>query len=142
VRRITVAAPGYLTDRGAPQTPDELADHRIIQLAGLEQAAQWPFVAGGKTRMARLAPHLSVNTVSAAIDSAIAGWGVTRALSYQIADAIADGRLVEILRDWEDRELPIHLVHHEGRLSAAKTRVFIDFAATRLRAEGDRMAAL
>ena len=60
----------------------------------------------------------------------------------EVADAIADGRLVEILRDWEDHELPIHLVHHEGRLSAAKTRVFIDFAATLLRAEADRLAAL
>ncbi len=142
VRRITVAAPGYLADHGAPQTPEELADHRIIQPAGLEQAAQWPFVAGGKTSLARLTPRLSVNTLTAAIESAIAGWGVTRALSYQVADAIADGRLVEILRDWEDRELPIHLVHHEGRLSAAKTRVFIDFAATLLRAEADRLAAL
>ncbi len=142
VRRITVAAPGYLADHGAPQTPEELADHRIIQPAGLEQAAQWPFVAGGKTSLARLTPRLSVNTVTAAIESAIAGWGVTRALSYQVADAIADGRLVEILRDWEDRELPIHLVHHEGRLSAAKTRFFIDFAATLLRAETDRLAAL
>jgi len=142
VRRITVAAPGYLADHGAPQTPEELADHRIIQPAGLEQAAQWPFVAGGKTSLARLTPRLSVNTVTAAIESAIAGWGVTRALSYQVADAIADGRLVEILRDWEDHELPIHLVHHEGRLSAAKTRVFIDFAATLLRAEADRLAAL
>lgn len=80
--------------------------------------------------------------MTAAIESAIVGWGVTRALSCQVADAIADGRLVEILRDWEDRELPIHLVHHEGRLSAAKSRVFIDFAATLLRAEADRLAAL
>ena len=75
VRRITVAAPGYLADHGAPQTPEELADHRIIQPAGLEQAAQWPFVAGGKTSLARLTPSLSVNTVTAAIGSAIAGGG-------------------------------------------------------------------
>lgn len=142
VRRITVAAPRYITKNGAPESPDELAGHRVIQPAGLEEAAQWPFVVDGKTRLARLMPHLSVNTVTAAIDSAIAGWGITRALSYQVADAIADGRLVEILRDHDDRELPIHLVHHEGRLSAAKTRVFIDFAAQRLRAQADRLGAL
>jgi len=62
-------------------------------------------------------------------------------LSYHVADALKNGSLVEILRDWEDRELPIHLVHHEGRLSAAKTRMFVDFAARRLRAEPNLLAA-
>jgi DNA-binding transcriptional LysR family regulator len=142
VRRVTVAAPEYLAEHGMPETPDDLAGHKTIQPAGLQDSVQWPFVAAGKTRIARLSPRLTVNTVTAAIGSAMAGWGVTRALSYQVADAIADGSLVEILRDWEDREMPIHLVHHEGRLSAAKTRVFIDFAAQRLRAQADQLAAL
>lgn len=142
VRRVTVASPGYVAANGLPETPKELAAHNIIQPVGLEQAPHWPFAAGGKTSVARLSPRLSVNTIAAAVESAIAGWGVTRALSYQVADAITDGRLVEILRGWEDRELPIHLVHHEGRLSAAKTRMFIDFAARCLRAEADRLAAL
>ena len=81
-----------------------------------------------------LAPRLAVNTMTAAIEAAIAGWGVTRALSYQVADALADGTLVEVLRDWEDHQLPVHLVHSEGRRPAAKIRAFIDLAAKRLRA--------
>jgi DNA-binding transcriptional LysR family regulator len=141
VRRVTVASPGYLAAHGVPDTPDGLAAHRIIQPRTLQDAPYWSFVAGGRTRTARVLPRLSVNTVDAAVASAVAGWGVTRALSYQIADALAEGALVEILGAWEDRQPPIHLVHYEGRLSAAKTRVFIDFAARRMRAEAARFAA-
>jgi DNA-binding transcriptional LysR family regulator len=143
VRRVTVASPAYLAANGTPGTPDALAAHRIIiQPLTLYEAPRWPFVAAGETRVVPVAPRFAANTVAAVLNSAIAGWGITRALSYQVADALTEGTLVEILRDWEDRELPIPLVHAEGRLSAAKTRAFIDFAATRLRADADRLAAL
>jgi DNA-binding transcriptional LysR family regulator len=79
--------------------------------------------------------------MAAAIEAATAGWGVTRALSYQVADALADGALVEILGDWEDRQMPVHFVHSEGRRAAAKIRAFIDLAARRLRADTGLLAA-
>lgn len=135
VRRVVVAAPGYLARNGTPAAPAELALHTVIQPLNLHEAPLWPFVAGGRTQTARITPRLSVNTVSAALDAAIAGWGITRLLSYQVAGALAAGELSEILAAWEDRQMPIHLVHSEGRLSAAKTRVFVDFAARRLRAD-------
>ena len=142
LRRVAVAAPRYLAAHGTPGSPDDLAAHRIVQPGTLHEAHRWPFVSQGANRTVRVTPHLSVNTVAAAVDSAVAGWGITRALSYQVADALADGTLVEVLGDWEDRELPIHLVHYEARLGAAKTRAFVDFAADRLRAEAKRLAAL
>ena len=103
--------------------------------------------------MERLSTGLRIN--SAADDAA--GLAISSRMTSQIrglevgvrnaGDAIsmisvADGALVEILGEWEDRQMPIHLVHHEGRLSAAKTRAFIDFAATRLRAQADRISAM
>jgi DNA-binding transcriptional LysR family regulator len=62
-------------------------------------------------------------------------------LSYQVSDAIAGGELVEVLAECEDREMPIHLVHSEGRRAAAKIRTFIDLAAKRLRTESLRLSA-
>lgn len=141
LRLVAVAAPAYLDRMGRPDRPSDLPGHRIVQPAGMEAARDWLFVADGARRSIRLAPALTVNTMTAAIDAACAGWGVTRALSYQIADALADGTLVEILADWEDRELPIHLVHSEGRQAAAKIRVFIDMAAKALRSDAARLTA-
>ena len=142
VRHVTVAAPSYLAAKGRPETPRDLARYRIVQAHPLQDSPRWSFVAGGKTRVVRLVPRLTTNNVASSVESAIAGWGLARALSYQVADELADGRLVEILRTFEDREIPIHLVHAEGRLGAAKTRAFIDFAAQRLRTDANRLAAL
>jgi DNA-binding transcriptional LysR family regulator len=141
VRRVTVAAPDYLARHGAPSTLDELARHRVI-FAGTTGGAQaWDYAAAGKQQTVRPEPALSVNTMESAIDAAVAGWGLTRVLSYQVSDAIAGGELVEVLAECEDREMPIHLVHSEGRRAAAKIRTFIDLAAQRLRTESLRLSA-
>ncbi|NQW12298.1 MAG: LysR family transcriptional regulator [Alphaproteobacteria bacterium] len=141
VRRVTVAAPRYLEARGTPRTPMDLADHRIINPSDLNGPQGWPYHARGSVRTARIMPRLTTNSLTAAIDAAVAGWGVTRVLSYQVADALADGRLVEVLRGCDDREMPVQLVHADGRRAPAKTRTFLDFAAIRLRADAARLAA-
>ena len=137
VRRMMVAAPSYVAKHGVPKTLRELADYRIIHHLGLHRSSEWPFVSGGKTQYVNVTPTLTVNTVTASVDAAIAGWGITRALSYQVATALAEGTLIEILHEWDDQEVPIHLVHSEGRRAAAKTRTFIDLASERIRADVD-----
>ena len=141
VRNVVVAAPAYLERHGAPGTPEALRDHRIAFSTSVAEVPKWSFVADGKRRSVRVSPVLSVNGLEVAIEAALAGWGVTRALSYQVADALAAGSLVEILPDFEDRVIPIHLLHAEGRGAAAKIRSFIDFTAARLGAEAERLLA-
>jgi DNA-binding transcriptional LysR family regulator len=75
-----------------------------------------------------------VNTAEAAIDAAIAGLGVTRVLSYQIANAFRDGALKMALREFEPAPVPVSLVYAGGRLLPLKLRAFLDFATPRLRA--------
>lgn len=133
VRRVVVAAPGYLAQAGPIDTLDTLRHHRIIHATGADPRPEWVFSAAGATDAVRILPTLAVNTLAAAIEAARSGWGVTRALSYQVADALADGGLVEVLAPFEDRRLPVHLLHAEGGRASAKIRAFIDFAAPRLR---------
>jgi DNA-binding transcriptional LysR family regulator len=138
---MTVAARTYLARHGAPGEPRDLARHRTILFHGTGAPRAWDFSAGRAQQTVRLEPALIVNTNDAAIDAATAGFGIARALSYQVADAIASGRLVEVLAAHEDRLQPIHLVHAGGRRPAAKVRAFIDLAAARLRAESGRLVA-
>ena len=133
VRHVTVASPGYLRQFGNPQTPADLCDHQTVSSTRLAINSEWVFQSKGITKNIQTRPRLQVNTVSAAVESAVVGWGLTRVLSYQVADELASGSLVEILQPFEDREIPIHLLHHEGHLSSAKTRSFINYAADRLR---------
>ena len=60
--------------------------------------------------------------------------GLTCTLSHQIAESVSAGRLVVVLRKFEPAPLPVSLLYvHESRITA-KLRVFVDFAAPRLRA--------
>ena len=55
----------------------------------------------------------------------------TIALSCQIERELKRGRLKLILEGFEPRPIPVHIVYPEARLSAAKTRAFVDFATPR-----------
>lgn len=79
LRRIVVAAPDYLKRRGEPKRPDDLSEHDTIAFLGIESMERWRFNDGE----ARIKPRLSVNTAEAALDAAMAGFGITRVLSYQ-----------------------------------------------------------
>ncbi|MEL6479590.1 MAG: LysR family transcriptional regulator [Pseudomonadota bacterium] len=133
VRRVVVAAPSYLTAFGAPETLSDLAAHRIAVAVNLNPKQDWVFEAEGTARTVSVAPVLHGNTVDSALDAAMSGWALTRAFSYQVVDAVRSGALVEVLPEFEDRHVPVHLVHAEGALRAAKIRVFLDHAATELR---------
>lgn len=133
VRRVVCAAPAYIAAHGAPRVPADLADHRIVAVAQAERL-EWRFGPDGRT-VVPLKPRLTCNVGEAAITAAIAGWGLTRVLSYQVAAALRDGRLQVVLEAFEPEPLPIHVVHVEGRGASAKVRSFVDFAVARLRAD-------
>ncbi|WP_428699638.1 LysR substrate-binding domain-containing protein [Stappia sp.] len=131
LRLVTVAAPAYLAHAGTPETPDALRKHRLVAARGLGDG-DWTFRNGERSIVHARAPALSVNTVRAAIDAAVAGFGVTRALSYQVQPALARGSLVEILAPFETSRIPVHLVHPHGRRVPARVRAFLAFAASAL----------
>jgi DNA-binding transcriptional LysR family regulator len=137
VRRMVIAAPGYLDRRGLPKTPDELAGHDIVSFAGIDGVARWKF--GGDIE-APIKPRLIVSTAEAAIDAAVSGFGITRVLSYQIGNALANRSLVRLLREHEPADVPIHLVYPDGRHPPPKLRAFLDFVVPRLRQRCERIA--
>jgi DNA-binding transcriptional LysR family regulator len=111
-----------------------LAEHRCISFDGLDAATAWTFGGqGGEKRVVPVHSRLTVSTADAAIAAAILGVGLTRVLSYQIIDALRDGRLVRVLADDEPQPVPASLIYPgQGRLPM-KTRAFIDFAVGRMR---------
>lgn len=134
VRKLLCAAPNYLAQHGVPSQPQELAARDIIVASNLGPKVEWRFGRGSDLCCVRIKPRLTVSSNDAAIAAAVAGLGIARLMSYQIADEVAAGRLQIILADYEPPALPIHIVHREGRAASAKIRSFIDLLAAQLRA--------
>ena len=134
VRRVLVASPAYLAQHGAPQRPEALDAHAIVW-AGMNPGSEWRFVEGDKTLAQRVHPRMRSTTNDAAIAAAVAGFGITRVLSYQVASALAAGTLQTVLAPFEPAPLPIHVVHREGRQASRKVRGFIDLIVDALRAD-------
>lgn len=134
IRRVVCASPDYLLRFGTPLAPDDLAAHSCISFDGLEAATAWTFVGkDGEKRQVAIHSRLTVTTADAAIAASTLGLGMTRVLSYQVADALGDGRLVRVLGDHEPPAVPASLIYPgRGRLPM-KTRAFIDFAVGRMR---------
>lgn len=134
IRRVVCASPGYFAARGKPGAPEELGAHDCITFEGLASPAVWNFVKAKAEVPVAIRSRLAVNTAEAAIAAAEAGAGVTRVLSYQVAEAISAGRLVTVLEPYEPPPWPVHLVHAGQGPLPIKLRAFLDFAAPRLQA--------
>lgn len=135
VRRVLVAAPAYLQAQGVPQRPEDLARHTIVSASGVTPVPEWRFNEAGKPLLQRLQPRMRTTSNDSAIAAAVAGLGVTRLLSYQVASHVRRGALQVLLEDFESAPLPVHVVHHEGRRATQKVRAFIDLAVDTLRAD-------
>lgn len=134
IRQVICGAPAYFERHGVPRIPDDLRGHRLIGRDGIFGGAEWRFGPDGSIQVP-VATRLICNTNDAVIDAAIAGWGLSRFQSYQVAAPIDEGRLVTVLSDHERAPVPIHIVHAEGRAGSARLRAFVDFTAKRLRSD-------
>lgn len=134
IRQVVCGSPAYFERAGVPRVPDDLRQHRLIGRDGIFGGSEWRFGRNDSIRVP-ISTRFTCNTNDAVIEAALAGWGLSRFQSYQVAEPIAAGRLVAVLTDYEREPVPIHIVHAEGRESSARLRVFVDFAARRLRAD-------
>ena len=135
VRRIVCASPAYLKKHGVPKTPADLAGHQIIAATAVSTGPEWTFAKGKQKIGVKLSPRILVNTNDGALEAAKDGFGLTRLISYQIANELAAGKIKTVLSEYEEAPLPVHVIHREGRHGSAKVRSFVDLAVEKLRAD-------
>ena len=126
VSRVLIASPDYIKRRGAPQTPRELVKHDIVYVSHRSSSAEWRFRSAGRELVVRLTPRLIASDVEVALVAVKAGGGITRTLSYQVADDISSGALVRILPRYQLRPWPVHLVVPTARHVPRLVRAFLD----------------
>ena len=133
VRQVVCASPEYLRRHGRPERPEDLSAHVLINSSAVSEVPNWIFNTPQGMRNQRIKPRLVVTSNAAAVEAALANFGITRLLSYQVAPQLAEGKLKIVLEEFEPEPRPIHIVHREGRFASATVRSLIDFVAPRLR---------
>jgi DNA-binding transcriptional LysR family regulator len=133
LRRVMCATPDYLAARGTPKHPDDLAGHSVISFENSPTPTSWTFWSNGEEVKAAFRPRLSVSTIEGAIDAALAGVGLARPMSYQVARYVRDGVLQVVLERFEPTPRPVHLVYDRQGRMPLKLRAFFDFAVPLLR---------
>jgi DNA-binding transcriptional LysR family regulator len=134
VRRVVCASPDYLSSRGRPETPKDLASHDVVSFTGFVHAESWDFQIRGAAASVPVRSRLQVDAADAVVEAALAGTGIIRLFSYHVAQAVRDGRLSLLLEEFETPPLPVNIVYLGGGLLPLKVRAFLDFAAPRLKA--------
>ena len=142
MRMVVCASPRLLAAHGTPATPEKLSRLPILSFDQLTPTTNWAFRDQDRRAVidVPIEPRLCVSAADAAVEAAIEGVGATRVLYYQCADAVRAGSLKVILRDFEPKPLPIHLLHPQRESLPFKTRAFLDFAADRMRLGLRRLA--
>ena len=131
IRHVTCASPDYLAAKGTPLTPEDLANHDAVQFGKL--VLNWTDPGSDTTYESGLNIRVHTSDVSAACRATMQGLGVARLPSYIIAESLASGELIEILKDYAPKPFPIHLVYVKQGLLPLKTRAFVDWMTPRIR---------
>lgn len=124
VRRALVASPEYLAARGEPLQVTDLHGHDLIVVERFAPNGEWRFTAEGRPAI-RCAPRLLTDSVEATVAAAVAGAGIARVLSYQVADHVRGGRLRYVLEPFEPPAWPINLLFQANRRRTPNVSAFI-----------------
>ncbi|RAY73170.1 LysR family transcriptional regulator [Enterobacter hormaechei] len=102
MRMAVVGSADYLHRFGVPETPEQLEQHRCMNMrlpthGGLYA---WEFEQEGREIRVRVDGQLILNSLPQRIDAAVNGLGLAYVPEDAILDALAEGRLVRVLEDW------------------------------------------
>ena len=126
MRFVTCASPAYLARYGVPQGLDDLQGHRsVVHFSGRTgRPFDWEFLVDGAIRKVAISGPVAVSDADANLSCALQGLGLSQASTYQVRRHVADGSLVEVLKDTPPTSMPVSLLYPQGRMAAPKLRVF------------------
>ncbi len=128
---VTAAAPAYLEKFGAPQHPRDLDRHRCVNYfsAKTGKIFEWDFTKDGERIQVQMPGVIALNDSNAYVQAGLSGLGVIQMTDYLTLQHVRDGRMVQLLPDWQTDPLPVHIVYPQNRHLSAKVRVFVEWVA-------------
>ena len=131
-RRLCVAAPQYLAQRGTPQLPSDLAQHDCLTLSSeASQTRGWAFsmpgADGGQVVYLRPRGPLDCSDGQVLFDWCLAGHGIAWRSTWEVEREIASGQLVAVLEDFAAPPNGIYVVFPQRKHLPLRVRLWIEF---------------
>ena len=135
LRMVVVASPVYLDRAGTPLAPQDLAQHNCInrRMLGSGGLYAWELENDGRELRVRVDGQFTVNASDMIHRAALAGLGLAFVMEDEVAEAIADGRLVRVLEDWCPPFPGYHLYYPSRRQPSAAFSLFVEALRRQLR---------
>ncbi|MBJ6370479.1 LysR family transcriptional regulator [Sedimentitalea arenosa] len=133
MRQRIFAAPAYLDTAGVPQTPQDIARHRVIGFLLADHLTTWALHGPSGHATLDLDPPVRVGNSLVLRDLLIAGQGIGTLPDFVSTAPEARGELVRVLPDWELPAPDIFAVTASRLGMDAKVTAFLDHLCAALR---------
>ncbi len=117
MRMAVVGSAEYLQSFGVPETPEQLDQHRCINMRLPTRGGlyAWEFERDGRELRVRVDGQLILNSLPQRIDAAENGLGLAYVPEDAVQDALAESRLVRVLEAWCPAFTGYHLYYPSRR---------------------------
>jgi DNA-binding transcriptional LysR family regulator len=128
MRMAVVGAPSYFAKRPPPKKPQDLTDHKCInlRLATYGGLYAWEFERGGRELKVRVDGQLVFNGTAQMLNAALAGFGVAYVPEDVAQPHLTKGRLKRVLEDWCPPFPGYHLYYPSRRHSSPAFALLVD----------------
>lgn len=123
-RYVLCASPAYLKINGTPVIPSDLLTHHYIAHSARQPNDRLLFKDHNPLFVK---PNLWLNDSNAMYECALLGLGIVMLHDYVVIDALKDGRLIELLGDYQEPTQSVYLYYQQNKYLDPKIRRFIDF---------------
>ena len=126
-QRIICASPAYIKNYGSPEKPLDLKQHNCLCLSTNVAFNHWKFSVSNRKQSIPVSGNFVTDTVGAIHELVLKGYGITRLSEFMIGDDIKKGKLIPLLKEYNQELQQIHLVYPHRQHLPAKTKLFIDY---------------
>ncbi|MBH0078902.1 LysR family transcriptional regulator [Pseudoalteromonas sp. NZS11] len=122
------ASPDYLKRHGTPQTLLDLQSHNYLRYSHSEPTKRLFGVNELKSEL-KLESNFVANNGDLLLNTAIAGGGIAMQPTFIAGEALAQGKVVRILNDYEPDPMGLYMVYANRQFLPSKVRAFVDFTS-------------
>lgn len=126
VRMLVCASPGFVQRHGMPRHPNDLATLNCLTFPHGHWRNRWEFQKGKERIAVSVSGRLRAGGGVLLARAALQGLGVVAEPEPLVYEGLRDGRLVQLLPDWEVPPMSLYAVYPQRRHLPAKVQCFIE----------------